>query len=172
MDENVKLIMAEFAKVNTKLDNIDTRVSGLETRMTSLEKTVEKLDTKMSGLDTRMTSLEKMVEKLDTMMSGLDTRMTSLEKTTEKLGARLTDVETLIREAKLDKVSSRLGMLELKLDKLQDNYEKMDADVRVLSGETASGFYKIKHQLRQVEDQGRTIVKVLELRNLIPYRDS
>ena len=29
MDENMKLIMAEFAKINTKLDNIDTRVTGL-----------------------------------------------------------------------------------------------------------------------------------------------
>lgn len=129
MDENMKLIMAEFAKINTKLDNIDTRMTGLETA-------VEKLDTRMTGLE-----------------------------------SRVTDVETIIREAELDKVNTRLGMIDLKLDKLQDHYEKLDADVRVLSGETASGFYKIKHQLRKLEDQGEMIVRVLEFRNLIPLRE-
>ena len=129
MDENMKLIMAEFARINTKLDNIDTRVTGLETA-------VEKLDTRKTGLE-----------------------------------SRVTDVETIIREAELDKVNPRLGMIDLKLDKLQDHYEKLDADMRVLSGETASGFYKIKHQLRKLEDQGETIVKVLEFRNLIPLRE-
>lgn len=37
MDENMKLIMAEFAKINTKLDNLDTRVSKLETVLPELE---------------------------------------------------------------------------------------------------------------------------------------
>lgn len=115
MDENMKLIMAEFARINTKLDNIDARVTGLETGMT--------------------------------------------------------DVESLIKEAEPDKANNRLGMIDLKLDKLQDSYEKLDADVRVLSGETASGFYRIKHQIRQLEDQGGTIIKVLEMRNLIPFRE-
>jgi len=122
MDENMKLIMAEFAKINTKLDDIDARVTGLETAV-------------------------------------------------EKLDARMTDMETIIREAELDKVNTRLGMIDLKLDKLQDHYEKLDADVRVLSGETASGFYKFKHQIRKLEDQGETIVKVLEYRKLIPCRE-
>ena len=136
MDENMKLIMAEFAKINTKLDRIDERVTGLE----------------------------KAVERLDE-------RVTGLEETTSKLETRMTAVETIIKEAELDKVNSRLGMIELKIDKLQDHYEKLDADMRVLSGETASGFYKIKHQIRKLEDQGKTIVTVLEMRNLIPFRE-
>lgn len=136
MDENMKLILAEFAKVNTKLDDIDARVTGLEAAV--------------GKLDARVTGLETAVEKLD---------------------ARMTDMETIIREAELDKVNTRLGMIDSKLDKLQDHYEKLDADVRVLSGETASGFYKFKHQIRKLEDQGETIVKVLEFRKLIPCRE-
>lgn len=42
---------------------------------------------------------------------------------------------------------------EAGLDKIQDSYEKLDADMRVLSGETA-GFYRIRHQIRRLEDQG------------------
>ena len=136
MDENMKLILAEFAKINTKLDDIDARVTGLEAAV--------------GKLDARVTGLETAVEKLD---------------------ARMTDMETIIREAELDKVNTRLGMIDSKLDKLQDHYEKLDADVRVLSGETASGIYKFKHQIRKLEDQGETIVKVLEFRKLIPYRE-
>lgn len=143
MDENMKLIMAEFARINTKLDNIDARMTGLETGMTDLE--------------TKMINLEASVDRLDARMTGLETRMT--------------DVESLIKEAEPDKANNRLGMIDLKLDKLQESYEKLDADVRVLSGETASGFYRIKHQIRQLEDQGGTIIKVLEMRNLIPFRE-
>lgn len=36
MDENMKLIMAEFARINTNLDTLDARVTGLETRMTDV----------------------------------------------------------------------------------------------------------------------------------------
>lgn len=32
MDANMKLIMADFAKLNTKIDVLDNRVSGLEAR--------------------------------------------------------------------------------------------------------------------------------------------
>lgn len=109
--------------------------------------------------------------KINTKLDDIDARVTGLETAVEKLDARMTDMETIIREAELDKVNTRLGMIDLKLDKLQDHYEKLDADVRVLSGETASGFYKFKHQIRKLEDQGETIVKVLEYRKLIPCRE-
>ena len=77
MDENMKLILAEFAKINTKLDDIDARVTGLEAAV--------------GKLDARVTGLETAVEKLD---------------------ARMTDMETIIREAELDKVNTRLGMID------------------------------------------------------------
>lgn len=48
---------------------------------------------------------------------------------------------------------------------------KFSMEKAILSGETASGFYKFKHQIRKLEDQGETIVKVLEFRKLIPCRE-
>ena len=63
MDENMKLIMAEFAKINTKLDRIDERVTGLEKaverldeRVTGLEETTSKLETRMTAMETRSTA--------------------------------------------------------------------------------------------------------------------
>lgn len=164
MDENMKLIMAEFAKINMKLDHIDERVTGLE-------KTVERLDTRVTSLEKVVGRLDERVASLEETTSKLETRMTAMETRMAAMETRMTAVETIIKEAELDQVNNRLGMIELKIDKLQDHYEKLDADMRVLSGETASGFYKIKHQIRKLEDQGKTIVTALEMRNLIPFRE-
>ena len=72
----------------------------------------------------------------------------------EKLDARVTCLEAFIKEAELDK--------------LQDNYERLEADISTVSSDVKNGFYRVKHQIRRLEDQGATIVKVLEYRELIP----
>lgn len=128
MDENMKLIMAEFAKINTRLDQLDAKVTELDAKVTEL-------DVKVTELDTRLTNVEK-----------------------------------IIKESELDKMNTRLGMMDLKLDKLQDNYERLDATMREISSEVANGFYKTKHQIKKLEDQGTTVVKILEYRELLPVR--
>ncbi len=128
MDENMKLIMAEFAKLNNRLTGIEDQITNLGERMTSLEE--------------RTTSLEE--------------RMTSLEERTANI------------EEELIQVNSRLGMLELKADKSQDNYEKLEAYLLTIASDVKNGFYKSKHQFRLLEDQGNSIIKVLAYRELIP----
>ena len=59
-------------------------------------------------------------------------------------------------------------MFEHKLDKLQDSHEGMDADIRTMSGEIASGFYKTKHPIRALDDQMETVIKVLDLKDSLP----
>lgn len=121
MDENMKLIMAEFAKLNNRLTGIEDQITNLGERMTSLEE-----------------------------------RTTSLEERTANI------------EEELIQVNSRLGMLELKADKSQDNYEKLEAYLLTIASDVKNGFYKSKHQFRLLEDQGNSIIKVLEYRELIP----
>jgi chromosome segregation ATPase len=121
MDENMKLIMAEFAKLNNRLTGIEDQITNLGERMTSLEE-----------------------------------RTTSLEERTANI------------EEELIQVNSRLGMLELKADKSQDNYEKLEAYLLTIASDVKNGFYKSKHQFRLLEDQGNSIIKVLAYRELIP----
>ncbi len=135
MDENMKLIMAEFAKLNNRLTGIEDQITNLGERMTSLEE--------------RTTSLEE--------------RMTSVEERTTSLEERTANIEE-----ELIQVNSRLGMLELKADKSQDNYEKLEAYLLTIASDVKNGFYKSKHQFRLLEDQGNSIIKVLEYRELIP----
>ncbi len=135
MDENMKLIMAEFAKLNNRLTGIEDQITNLGERMTSLEE--------------RTTSLEE--------------RMTSVEERTTSLEERTANIEE-----ELIQVNSRLGMLELKADKSQDNYEKLEAYLLTIASDVKNGFYKSKHQFRLLEDQGNSIIKVLAYRELIP----
>ena len=135
MDENMKLIMAEFAKLNNRLTGIEDQITNLGERMTRLEE--------------RMTSLEE--------------RMTSVEERTTSLEERTANIEE-----ELIQVNSRLGMLELKADKSQDNYEKLEAYLLTIASDVKNGFYKSKHQFRLLEDQGNSIIKVLAYRELIP----
>ena len=135
MDENMKLIMAEFAKLNNRLTGIEDQITNLGERMTSLEE-------RTTSLEERMTNFEE--------------RMTSLEERTANI------------EEELIQVNSRLGMLELKADKSQDNYEKLEAYLLTIASDVKNGFYKSKHQFRLLEDQGNSIIKVLEYRELIP----
>lgn len=117
----MKLIMAEFAKLNNRLTGIEDQITNLGERMTSLEE-----------------------------------RTTSLEERTANI------------EEELIQVNSRLGMLELKADKSQDNYEKLEAYLLTIASDVKNGFYKSKHQFRLLEDQGNSIIKVLAYRELIP----
>lgn len=138
MDENMKLIMAEFAKLNERLTKIDDRMAKFEERLMKLEERVTSVETAVSDLNERMTNVE-------TAVSSLDERMT----------------------AELEQVNSRLGMLELKADKAQDNYEKLEAYLLTIASDVKNGFYKNKHQFRKLEDQSNAIIKVLEFRSLI-----
>ncbi len=142
MDENMKLIMAEFAKLNDHLTKIDDRLEKLEERMT--------------GVEERLTNVETTVSKLDE-------RLTSVETTVSKLDERMMNVET-----ELEQVHSKLGMLDLKADKAQDNYEKLEAYLLTIASDVKNGFYKNKHQFRKLEDQSNAIIKVLEFRALLP----
>ena len=138
MDENMKLIMAEFAKLNERLTKIDDRMAKFEERLMKLEERVTSVETAVSDLNERMTNVE-------TAVSSLDERMT----------------------AELEQVNSRLGMLELKADKAQDNYEKLEAYLLTIASDVKNGFYKNKHQFRKLEDQSNAIIKVVEFRSLI-----
>ena len=149
MDENMKLIMAEFAKLNNRLTGIEDQITNLGERMTSLEERTTSLEERMTNLEERMTSLEE-------RMTSVEERMTSLEERTANI------------EEELIQVNSRLGMLELKADKSQDNYEKLEAYLLTIASDVKNGFYKSKHQFRLLEDQGNSIIKVLEYRELIP----
>ena len=149
MDENMKLIMAEFAKLNNRLTGIEDQITNLGERMTSLEERTTSLEERMTNLEERMTSLEE--------------RMTSVEERTTSLEERTANIEE-----ELIQVNSRLGMLELKADKSQDNYEKLEAYLLTIASDVKNGFYKSKHQFRLLEDQGNSIIKVLEYRELIP----
>lgn len=142
MDENMKLIMAEFAKLNNRLTGIEDQITNLGERMTSLEERTTSLEERMTNLEERMTSVEE--------------RTTSLEERTANI------------EEELIQVNSRLGMLELKADKSQDNYEKLEAYLLTIASDVKNGFYKSKHQFRLLEDQGNSIIKVLAYRELIP----
>ena len=149
MDENMKLIMAEFAKLNNRLTGIEDQITNLGERMTSLEERTTSLEERMTNFEERMTSLEE-------RMTSVEERMTSLEERTANI------------EEELIQVNSRLGMLELKADKSQDNYEKLEAYLLTIASDVKNGFYKSKHQFRLLEDQGNSIIKVLEYRELIP----
>ena len=149
MDENMKLIMAEFAKLNNRLTGIEDQITNLGERMTSLEERTTSLEERMTNLEERMTSLEE--------------RMTSVEERTTSLEERTANIEE-----ELIQVNSRLGMLELKADKSQDNYEKLEAYLLTIASDVKNGFYKSKHQFRLLEDQGNSIIKVLAYRELIP----
>ena len=61
MDENMKLIMAEFAKVNTRLDRIETRLSGLETKVANVETRLDKLQDNYERLDVSMREMSSEV---------------------------------------------------------------------------------------------------------------
>lgn len=50
----MELIMAEFAKINTRLDQIDTRLSGLETKVANVETRLDKLQDNYERLDVNM----------------------------------------------------------------------------------------------------------------------
>ncbi len=149
MDENMKLIMAEFAKLNNRLTGIEDQITNLGERMTSLEERTTSLEERMTSLEERMTSVEE--------------RMTRVEERTTSLEERTANIEE-----ELIQVNSRLGMLELKADKSQDNYEKLEAYLLTIASDVKNGFYKSKHQFRLLEDQGNSIIKVLEYRELIP----
>ncbi len=149
MDENMKLIMAEFAKLNNRLTGIEDQITNLGERMTSLEERTTSLEERMTNLEERMTSVEE--------------RMTSVEERTTSLEERTANIEE-----ELIQVNSRLGMLELKADKSQDNYEKLEAYLLTIASDVKNGFYKSKHQFRLLEDQGNSIIKVLAYRELIP----
>ncbi len=96
-------------------------------------------------------------------MTNLEERMTSVEERTTSLEERTANIEE-----ELIQVNSRLGMLELKADKSQDNYEKLEAYLLTIASDVKNGFYKSKHQFRLLEDQGNSIIKVLAYRELIP----
>ncbi len=149
MDENMKLIMAEFAKLNNRLTGIEDQITNLGERMTNLEERMTSVEERMTSVEERMTSVEE--------------RMTSVEERTTSLEERTANIEE-----ELIQVNSRLGMLELKADKSQDNYEKLEAYLLTIASDVKNGFYKSKHQFRLLEDQGNSIIKVLEYRELIP----
>lgn len=68
----------------------------------------------------------------------------------------------------IKKLQDKQERFEYKLDELQDSHERMDADIRTMSGEIAGGFYKTKHQIRALDDQIETVIKVLELKDILP----
>ncbi len=103
-----------------------------------------------------MTSVEERMTSVEERMTSVEERTTSLEERTANI------------EEELIQVNSRLGMLELKADKSQDNYEKLEAYLLTIASDVKNGFYKSKHQFRLLEDQGNSIIKVLEYRELIP----
>ena len=156
MDENMKLIMAEFAKLNNRLTGIEDQITNLGERMTSLEERTTSLEERMTNLEERMTSVEERMTSVEERMTSVEERTTSLEERTANI------------EEELIQVNSRLGMLELKADKSQDNYEKLEAYLLTIASDVKNGFYKSKHQFRLLEDQGNSIIKVLEYRELIP----
>ncbi len=156
MDENMKLIMAEFAKLNNRLTGIEDQITNLGERMTSLEERTTSLEERMTNLEERMTSLEERMTSVEKRMTSVEERTTSLEERTANI------------EEELIQVNSRLGMLELKADKSQDNYEKLEAYLLTIASDVKNGFYKSKHQFRLLEDQGNSIIKVLAYRELIP----
>ena len=156
MDENMKLIMAEFAKLNNRLTGIEDQITNLGERMTSLEERTTSLEERMTNLEERMTSVEERMTNLEERMTSVEERTTSLEERTANI------------EEELIQVNSRLGMLELKADKSQDNYEKLEAYLLTIASDVKNGFYKSKHQFRLLEDQGNSIIKVLAYRELIP----
>ncbi len=156
MDENMKLIMAEFAKLNNRLTGIEDQITNLGERMTSLEERTTSLEERMTNLEERMTSVEERMTSVEERMTSVEERTTSLEERTANI------------EEELIQVNSRLGMLELKADKSQDNYEKLEAYLLTIASDVKNGFYKSKHQFRLLEDQGNSIIKVLAYRELIP----
>ncbi len=112
--------------------------------------------------------METALADLDMRVTGLETKVTDLETKVTDLDTRVIGIEKIIKESELETVNTRLGMMDLKLDKLQDNYERLDLSMREISREVAGGFYKTKYQIRKLEDQGATIVKILEYRELLP----
>ncbi len=156
MDENMKLIMAEFAKLNNRLTGIEDQITNLGERMTSLEERTTSLEERMTSVEERMTSVEERMTSVEERMTSVEERTTSLEERTANI------------EEELIQVNSRLGMLELKADKSQDNYEKLEAYLLTIASDVKNGFYKSKHQFRLLEDQGNSIIKVLAYRELIP----
>lgn len=163
MDENMKLIMAEFAKLNNRLTGIEDQITNLGERMTSLEERTTSLEERMTNLEERMTSVEERMTSVEERMTSVEKRMTSVEERTTSLEERTANIEE-----ELIQVNSRLGMLELKADKSQDNYEKLEAYLLTIASDVKNGFYKSKHQFRLLEDQGNSIIKVLAYRELIP----
>ena len=57
MDENMKLIMAEFAKLNNRLTGIEDQITNLGERMTSLEERTTSLEERMTNLEERTPSV-------------------------------------------------------------------------------------------------------------------
>lgn len=65
MDENMKLIMAEFAKLNVRLIEIDDHISGLDEQMVRVEEELKQVCSRLSMSELNADKAQDDYEKLE-----------------------------------------------------------------------------------------------------------
>jgi chromosome segregation ATPase len=124
----------ELGKVHVKLDVLDSVARGHGADIRDLKDGVARVETKVDKIDTRLQVVEIKVEKLDERLQvvevkvdKVDARLQVVETKVEKLDERLQVVEV-----KVDKIDARLQVVETKVDKLDIKVEKIDTRLQTV----------------------------------------
>ena len=116
----------DIAKLETSIDNIDTRIDSMETKIENIDTRIDGIESKIENIDTRMDNMESKIEIIDTRIDGIENNMVK--------------IETKIENEVIDKLRSLFDFREVQVEmnnKMQSTLERIENKIDVLQMETA-----------------------------------
>lgn len=103
-NDNLKLILARFDSIDTRLNFIDTRLDSIDTRLDSI--------------DIRLDSMDKRFDSIEMRLDSMDTRLTTLE---DKVDRRLLETRPIWESVleQLKEMSAQLTEVNLRLTRVE-----------------------------------------------------
>ena len=102
-------MQGEFTKVNTRLDNVETKVDNMDERLGNVE-------TKVDSMDERLGNVETKVDNMDERLGNVETKVDNMD-------GRLGNVEVGVKEVRYDNkiIKEEVMRINEKLDVIQNS---------------------------------------------------
>jgi archaellum component FlaC len=132
-----------LAPINTRLDAIDTRLSGIDTRLDRMDVRFDAIDTRLNGIDirldaidTRLNGIDIRLDAIDTRLDGMDVRFDAIDTRLDRMDIRFDAIDDrlIATNDKLDTSSARLTdyMLEMRTEVIR-RFDALDQRLDFMS---------------------------------------
>ena len=88
-------IQGEFTKVNTRLDNVETKVGSMDTRLGNVETKVESIDTRLGNVETKVESMNTRLSKVETEVKEVKYENKGIKEEINKINQRLDVIQNV-----------------------------------------------------------------------------